>query len=478
MVTIEVLRDDLRKTRVVDAAPGGVLGEGEVKLVVDSFGLSANNVTYAAFGESMAYWRFFPASDDRWGCVPVWGFGDVVDSNAPGIDVGERFYGYFPMAREARMRVEAGKGGMVAVDDHRRQLPAIYNQYLPTSPDAPHQDETLLLRPLFATSFLIEAFLAGQGYFGAEAVVLSSASSKTAYGLAFILARAAGSPEVIGLTSARNRAFVEQLGLYNRVLTYDEIELDPDALVYVDMAGDAAVREAVHRLAGDRLRHSAVVGRRTGTGPRSASNPCPGRHPSSSSRRRSSSVSRRSLVRGSCSARWATRGTSSWDGPPGGWTSSAVRAQTRSSVYGAHSPKEPLTPGAGTCSRWVSAGWWLGRDGTNGSAWTQLRAGHRAVTVHSASRARTARRYLTAETHVLCTRWPLERPQFGPLGTPARAARDARGFTRDLSEVEELTGVTHQASRASPANKTRCGCATRWSGQNQVSVSSRRVGRR
>lgn len=260
MVTIEVLKDDLRKMRAVDAAPAGVLGEGDVELVVDSFGLSANNVTYAAFGESMAYWRFFPASDDRWGCVPVWGFGDVLDSNAPGIEVGERFYGYFPIARGARMRVEAGSGGMVAVDDHRRQLPAVYNQYLRASPDAPHQDETLLLRPLFATSFLIEAFLASQDYFSAEAVVLSSASSKTAYGLAFMLARAAGSPDVIGLTSARNREFVEQLGLYDRILTYDEIELDHDALVYVDMAGDAAVREAVHRLAGDRLRHSAVVG--------------------------------------------------------------------------------------------------------------------------------------------------------------------------------------------------------------------------
>jgi hypothetical protein len=260
MLTIEVLKQGFRRTRVVDATSSAALGEGEVELAVDSFGLSANNVTYAAFGESMAYWRFFPASDEAWGCVPVWGFGDVLESNAPGVDVGERFYGYFPMAGGARIRVEAGGGSMVAVDDHRRKLPAIYNQYLRAKPDAPHQDETLLLRPLFATSFLIEAFLAGQHYFGAEAVVLSSASSKTAYGLAFMLARAAEAPEVVGLTSARNVAFVEQLGLYDRVLTYDEIELDQKSLVYVDMAGDAAVRESVHRAAGERLRHSAVVG--------------------------------------------------------------------------------------------------------------------------------------------------------------------------------------------------------------------------
>src|SRR3712207_7754442 len=40
---------------------------------------------------------------------------------------------------------------------------------------------SLLLRPLFATSFLIAAHLRDHDHFGASAVVLSSASSKTAY---------------------------------------------------------------------------------------------------------------------------------------------------------------------------------------------------------------------------------------------------------------------------------------------------------
>lgn len=260
MIGIEVRRDDLRETRVVDLPDPGPPGDGEVDLAVERFGLSANNVTYAAFGEAMAYWRFFPAEDEGWGTVPVWGFGEVVASRAPGVEPGERFYGYFPMASSARMRVEAGGGGFTAVDEHRRELPGVYNRYLRTPRDAPHPDETLLLRPLFATSFLIDAFLAEHGYFGAEAVVLSSASSKTAYGLAFVLSRAEGAPRTVGLTSPGNRAFVEELGLYDEVLTYDAIAFDEDALVLVDMAGDASVREAVHRVAGERLRHSAVVG--------------------------------------------------------------------------------------------------------------------------------------------------------------------------------------------------------------------------
>ena len=41
------------------------LGEGEVLLAVDKFGLTANNVTYVALGELMSYWNFFLAPRAR-----------------------------------------------------------------------------------------------------------------------------------------------------------------------------------------------------------------------------------------------------------------------------------------------------------------------------------------------------------------------------------------------------------------------------
>src|SRR4051812_11010408 len=261
MPDIEVRRDDLRTTREVPGEPRAETpASGEVQLAIDAFGLSANNVTYGVLGDGMSYWNFFPASEPGWGRVPVWGFGDVVASGVEGIEPGERFYGYFPMATYTTIRAEPTGSGFAAANEHRRELPPIYNDYLRTAPDAEHLDETLLLRPLFATSFLIQAFLRENAHFGADAVVLSSASSKTAYGLAFLLARGDG-PSVIGLTSPGNRDFVESLGVYDGVLAYDEIsELGDGILVFVDMAGDASVREAVHRAAGDRLRHSAVVG--------------------------------------------------------------------------------------------------------------------------------------------------------------------------------------------------------------------------
>jgi hypothetical protein len=65
--------------------------------------LTSNNITYAAFGDAMSYWQFWPGTGDdpdgtAWGCIPVWGFGTVVQSLHPGVAVGERLYGYWPMA--------------------------------------------------------------------------------------------------------------------------------------------------------------------------------------------------------------------------------------------------------------------------------------------------------------------------------------------------------------------------------------------
>ena len=48
-------------------------------------------------------------------------------------------------------------------------------------------DYQALLRPLFMLSFLVDDFLAENEFYGARRVMLSSASSKTAFGLAHLL---------------------------------------------------------------------------------------------------------------------------------------------------------------------------------------------------------------------------------------------------------------------------------------------------
>src|SRR4029079_17812677 len=95
---------------------------------------------------------------------------------------------------------------------------------------------------------------------GAQQVVVTSASSKTALGLAFELGRAGA--RVVGLTSARNVDFVRSVGIYDEVVTYDELAgVDGDVdTVAVDIAGDPDVRSRVHETFGERLRRSVLVG--------------------------------------------------------------------------------------------------------------------------------------------------------------------------------------------------------------------------
>lgn len=239
---------------------------GEALLAVETFSFTANNVTYAMFGERMHYWDFFPTDDAAYGSIPVWGFARVVASAAEGVPVGARFYGYYPMATHLRVKPERVSGhGFVDGAAHRAALPAIYNQYLNTQSDplyvAHREAEQAILRPLFATSFLLDDFLADNAFFGATRVVLSSASSKTAYGTAACLAGRSG-VQVVGLTSAANAAFVRSLGCYAQVLTYDALaELDPAVrTVYCDFAGSATLRAQIHQHCGDALAYSCSIG--------------------------------------------------------------------------------------------------------------------------------------------------------------------------------------------------------------------------
>jgi hypothetical protein len=266
-----VSRTDLRQTRLFqDSEPSSPLPDGAVRLRVDQFALTSNNVTYGAFGEAMHYWDFFPSPLPGYGRIPVWGFADVVESRAEGIVVGERFYGYLPMSTSLVVFPQrVSPRGFTDGAPHRADLNGVYNQYLRCSADPgyhPDQEALIaLLRPLFVTSFLIDDFLADNGFFGAHQVVLSSASSKTAYGTAFCLALRRGSSScaaVVGLTSAQNLAYTQDLGCYDTVVTYPQIATLPadTPSVYVDMSGSASLRAAVHGHWAEQLRHSCAVG--------------------------------------------------------------------------------------------------------------------------------------------------------------------------------------------------------------------------
>lgn len=262
--TVQVKRNAITETRIV-AAPLAPLGDGEVRLKVESFSVTANNVTYAVAGDAFGYWNFFPGEGD-WGVVPMWGHATVVESRHPDLAVGERVYGYLPMAEHLDVLPgQVSAGGFTDMAAHRQSMSPIYNQYSRLAADPEHdparEAERMIFGPLFKTGFLIESFMRREGWFGAGALICTSASSKTAMATASVARDKSPGVKRIGLTSAGNVEFVRAGGFYDEVLAYDQIgELPPAPAVLVDFAGNAGVIHAVHTATGDQLKYSCTVG--------------------------------------------------------------------------------------------------------------------------------------------------------------------------------------------------------------------------
>jgi hypothetical protein len=218
MRTLEVRRADLEATRLAEEEEP-VAGEGQAVLAIERFGLTANNVTYGLTGDRMGYWRFFPpAGDEGWGRVPAWGIASVRSSRSQAVRPGDRLFGFLPMGTHLVIEPTPGRrGGVVDASAHRAELPGVYNLYLP-APRA-REDETIVLRPLFLTALVLDAAMAACG---AEQIVVSSASARTASAFAFLASKRDAT--VVGLTSPRNRDWVKTLDVYDEVLPYDEID--------------------------------------------------------------------------------------------------------------------------------------------------------------------------------------------------------------------------------------------------------------
>ncbi|KZT19944.1 hypothetical protein NEOLEDRAFT_1141377 [Neolentinus lepideus HHB14362 ss-1] len=237
---------------------------------VDRFGFSANNITYQALGEE-AHYRYFdfhPApscleknvSPKMHGLVPVWGFGTVEVSKVEDVNVGERVYGYFAPARYIVVPVAPATVGKYGFLVPRPNLPADrkpYNliqrcrtdpQYIPTSEG---EDLTMLFRPLYWTAFWCDDWLNASHYRGgATKVVISSASSKTAVSLGYLVRkRFKGKGTVVGLTSKRNVGYVSGLKVFDEVVRYEDVDAmvmeQEERWIYVDVAGNDSVNGKV-----------------------------------------------------------------------------------------------------------------------------------------------------------------------------------------------------------------------------------------
>lgn len=271
MPEFQVLKDRFTECRIVEDAPATpALADGQIRVRVERFAYTANNVTYAATGDRIGYWQFFPPGGDDssgWGIIPVWGFAEITESRSDGLPVGERLFGYFPPATTLDLvPVNVSDAGFVDGAPHRASLPPGYNRYQRVAAEPGYNQAgdglRMLLWPLHITSFCLWDALQDNDWYGAEQLVIISASSKTSIGLAYALDDDASSPPVIGITSQRNQAFVDGLGLYSESLSYEELDqIDKDKkTVIVDMAGNAGTLSALHTRLGDNMRRCINVG--------------------------------------------------------------------------------------------------------------------------------------------------------------------------------------------------------------------------
>lgn len=280
MAEFQTNKADLTQSRIVEA-PKATISDGEVLVKVDRFAFTANNITYAVMGDYLKYWQFFAPhadSDDdnnsvkQWGIIPVWGFADVIESNSDDVPVGERLFGYFPPANELVITpIRVNHSSLMDGSTHRAELPPTYNLYQrvnnETGYDKSHDNLRMLLAVLHLTAYCLLDMLKSNDWYGAEQVVIISASSKTSIGLAYGLEEekdknTATTPKVIGLTSTRNLDFVHALETYDSVLNYDNLEqLDASKpTVIIDMSANFEVLSRLHRHLGDNMRFTSNVG--------------------------------------------------------------------------------------------------------------------------------------------------------------------------------------------------------------------------
>ena len=270
MKELQTLKTDLKKTRIVTQQLGNDIDENQVLLKVERFSFTANNVTYGVAGDAIGYWQFFPPTENlnnEWGCIPMWGFAEVVSSNNDDIKNGERIFGYFPPANNLLVNpIKISLQSFVDGKEHRKELPPVYNNYVRLNGeenyDSSMDNVRALLFPLHITAFCLCDALEEQTYEGASQVIIISASSKTGIGLAQGLADNADSPKIVGLTSRNNTNFLEGLGCYDEVISYDQLEKinNQDLSVMVDMSGNQEILSSIQDSLGNNMVKCLTVG--------------------------------------------------------------------------------------------------------------------------------------------------------------------------------------------------------------------------
>ncbi len=242
-----------------------ILENQEVLFEIERFSFTSNNITYAVVGEKIGYWNFFKADEPN-GIIPCWGYAKVVESKNNALKVGEEYYGYWPMANYLKVYPQNVKlFGFIDGTAHRKPLPPIYNYYVkkPESFSDIQKGYYSILKPLFTTAYLNYTFLEEEKFFEADQILLTSASSKTALGIAYMLFLNKNShgKKIIGLTSEKNKEFLNETGLYDQVISYENaVEIPAKKTTMVDLGGNIELLLSLSSELNSNLKFTSLIG--------------------------------------------------------------------------------------------------------------------------------------------------------------------------------------------------------------------------
>jgi hypothetical protein len=177
--------------------------------------------------------------------APAWGRCEVYRSNHPRIKEGRTYYSFWPLAAYCVRSIrDVDSDGFVAYQDLPQfKGPREWEKIIRIEDDS-HAIDTLEYMKIGLT-FALEA--RELRFFGADNLVISSASSASGQLLAMFMKEINPSVEAIGLTSERNCKLVKGLSIFDHVYTYDDIKSCPNdrSSMYFDALGWESVNEDV-----------------------------------------------------------------------------------------------------------------------------------------------------------------------------------------------------------------------------------------
>ncbi|GAA6170181.1 DUF2855 family protein [Sessilibacter corallicola] len=258
-VTLHLCNKDSRQLLVTNGIlrPRHYLQDGAFLAKLERFGFSGSSLPQSQSTVSNPSNFVQENASDTTQNLYVWGYAQIIESNREGFDKGLGFYGWFPMTRylvwnpdrevvSTQMRVGSENDSVVKA----HTMPALDEAELF---DLIDPDLYVYLRPMLDVAFALGRTLLENGFKGAQQLVITGASSKTALILAFFLKywRSIGGfsnvPKVVGITSHRHRNHIDGLQYYDEIHTYNDISrlLQAPSLV-VDLSSGPQILAMLH----------------------------------------------------------------------------------------------------------------------------------------------------------------------------------------------------------------------------------------